>query len=135
MALITDPDAILNCDDDEYEVVNVPKWGGEIRVRSITAAERERLLKTSVVIDPKTGERTVSTPLMRVEIVYLAVVDEAGNRVFKNPKQVELLGHKAAKSLDLVADAAMRLAGIGDDGAGAGGKDGSSAPTNATASD
>jgi hypothetical protein len=109
---------ILALADVEYREVTVPEsgfgdWGGmTFRLRSITAGEREELLSTSVTIDG--DARRISTPLMRVRIVCLAVVDEDGHRVFKN-NHLAQIGSKNPKAIDLLADVAMRLAGITDD--------------------
>jgi hypothetical protein len=113
MGILTDPTAILACDDDLFEEVYVSEWNGSVRVRSITAAEREKLLQTSVEVSGKS--RTINTPLMRVEIVWLAVVDEDGKRLFRSKGELAALGQKSASAIDKVADVALRLAGISDD--------------------
>lgn len=113
MALLTDSSAILACDDDTFATVDVPEWGGEVRVRSIGAAERENLLRSSVTMEGKS--RKIDTPVMRVKIVWLAMVDEDGKRLFTKPAELEALGKKNAAAIDRIADVALRLAGITDD--------------------
>jgi DNA-binding protein len=109
-------DAILGAMDVETEDVYVPEWKGTVRVRSISAAEREKLMKGSFVIEGR-GKNTVrrfDAPTMRVKLVSLAVIDPEGNRVFTE-FDVSALGKKNAKAVDRIADVANRLAGIDDD--------------------
>lgn len=111
-AFADDFSAILNVMDGENETVFVPEWKLNVRVRSISAAERENLMRGSVVIEGKT--RRFDAPQMRVKIVALSVVDADGRRLFSN-SQTEALGKKSAKAIDRIADVAMRLAGMEDD--------------------
>lgn len=113
MALLTNPQAILDYDDDQYAEVEVPEWGGSVRVRSIGAAERENLLRSSVTVEGKS--RKIDTPVMRVKIVWLSVVDESNKRMWTTKAELEALGQKNAASIDRIADVALRLAGITDD--------------------
>lgn len=113
MSITTDRLALLGIADVEYDTVTVPEWGGaEIRVRGISAAERENLLKGSVTVEGKV--KKFDPPAMRVKIVALAVVDESGTRVFTDA-DVPALGKKSAAAIDRIADVALRLAGISDD--------------------
>lgn len=128
-SILTDPTAILATDDDLYETVEVPEWGGPVRVRSISAAEREDLLRTKVEVNGKS--RTITTPLMRVRIVWLAMVDGSGRRIFTSQGELDALGKKNAAAIDRVADVALRLAGVIDDSGDAdAGKAPISTPTN-----
>jgi hypothetical protein len=103
---------ILAIDDGATETVWIPEWKTSVRVRSISAAERENLMRGSVVIEGKT--RRFDAPQMRVKLAALAMVDADGKRMFSN-HQVEALGKKSAKAIDRIADVAMRLAGMEDD--------------------
>jgi hypothetical protein len=107
-----DAAAILAIDDIDTETVFVPEWKTSVRVRAISAAERENLMRGSVVIEGKT--RRFDAPQMRVKLAALAMVDADGKRLFSN-HQVEALGRKSAKAIDRVAEVAMRLAGMEDD--------------------
>lgn len=111
-AVFLDAAAILALDDIDTETVWIPEWKTSVRVRAISAAERENLMRGSVVIEGKT--RRFDAPQMRVKLAALAMVDADGKRMFSN-FQVEALGKKSAKAIDRVADVAMRLAGMEDD--------------------
>lgn len=109
-------EAILSVDDVETRDVDVPQWGGTVRVRSISALERERLMKSSMIVEGR-GKNTVQKfdmPTFRVKLAALAMVDGNGNRLFSE-RDVELLGQRNAKALETVSDVAAELAGIQND--------------------
>lgn len=98
---------ILAAADLVTEDVEVPEWGGTVRVRAITAAERDAF-ETSVVGDGK-GKRNLVN--LRARLAALAVVDEAGQRLFTD-SEVEVLGGKSGAALDRVYSVAQRLSGL-----------------------
>jgi hypothetical protein len=83
------------------EDVPTPEWGGVVRVRALTAAERERFALESLE----------APRLAQVRLVALAAVDETGAPLF-GPEDVERLGEKAAAPLWRLAAAVRRLSGM-----------------------
>lgn len=98
MALLT-RDAILRAEDLLREKVEVPEWGGEVWVRAMTAAERDRL--EAAVLDGKTAS-------IRALVAAMCMVDERGERLFGD-QDVEALARKNAQALDRVFQVARRL--------------------------
>ena len=108
--------SILNALDTEYRDVFVPEWNGTVRVRSISANERERLMKSSMIVQGK-GKHAVTKfdmPTFRVKISALAMVDVEGNRLF-GEDDVVALGRKNARAMERVSDVALELSGVQDD--------------------
>ena len=104
-------DAILGASDLVTEDVKVYEWGGTVRVRSLTAAQRDRFEADSMTVNGK--NRDLNLVNLRARLVALAVVDENDQPVFK-PADVKALGEKSGRALDRVFDVARRLSGIGD---------------------
>lgn len=103
-------EAILAAQDLRFEVVPVPEWGGEVRVRTMTGADRdayEQSLMASRGPDAKANIKNV-----RARLVAYSIVDEAGNRLF-NEEDIDALGAKSVRALDRVFSAASRLSAIG----------------------
>lgn len=100
-------DAILGVEDLKHEDVPVPAWGGAIRVRTMTGAERDEFRAAAAA-----GEGGV--PMGKFSAILLAAtaVDESGARMF-TLDDVEALGEKSAEALDTVVAVAMRLNGLG----------------------
>jgi hypothetical protein len=111
MTLLT-RDAILGASDIKTEDVHVPEWGGTVRVKGLTAAQRDRFEADSVTGNGK--RRDVNLINIRARLVALSIVGEDGAPLF-NPGDVKALGDKSAGALDRVFSVASRLSGIGEE--------------------
>lgn len=108
MALLT-RDQILSAEDLKRETLDVPEWGGEVIVRSLTGAERDAFEDSVVRQRGKTRELNLRNA--RARLVSLSLIDESGSRLFSDG-DVEALGRKSAAALDRVFAAAQRLSGL-----------------------
>lgn len=106
-------DEILQSDDLEKEQVHVPEWGVDLWIRSLTAAERDAYENEIVKISDE-GETEYDPSNMRAKLVARSVVDEDGQRVFRDA-DVDRLGGKSGKALDRLFSVAQRLTGITDE--------------------
>lgn len=108
---------ILEHDDAVYEVVDVPEWGGSVRVRSLEGIERDRYESAFVKIGRNErnalGVVGLTTDNARARLVSMTAVDEAGGNLFSEA-DVLVLGHKSAAALERVAAVAQRLSGLSD---------------------
>ena len=105
-------DAILSANDLVTEDVEVPEWGGTVRVRAISGTERDTFEQTIVTRRGKNVQTNLAN--IRAKMVALCVVDESGQRLF-NDSDVAALGKKSAAALDRVFTVAQRLAGLTDE--------------------
>ena len=108
MTLLTKA-GILAANDLKTEDVDIPEWGGAVRVRSFTGRERDAFEAAMVRGDGK--ERKVDLTNMRARLVGLTVIDEAGQRLFTD-EEVDLLGAKSGAALDRVFAVAQKLNGL-----------------------
>jgi len=105
-------DDILKAADRATEEVDVPEWGGSVLVRGLSGRERDEFeVSMSVRRD---GEYVPDFANTRAKLVTRCVVDDDGNRVFDEYRDVEVLGEKSAAALDRVYSAAARLSGLGE---------------------
>lgn len=104
-------DAILGASDQVTEPVDVPEWGGKVNVRSLTGRELDHYNSN---IRKQVGNQVVMQPNPRAKLVALALVDDAGERLFAD-KDVEALGRKNSKVIDRLWDVAARLSGLTDE--------------------
>lgn len=101
---------ILNANDDAYEDVQVPEWGGVVRVRRLSAAEKDAFEASIMDIRQERG-RVVERPNlvnMRSKLVARCIVDAEGQLVF-DESDIPALGRKSGAALDRVVAAAKRL--------------------------
>ncbi len=113
MSLLT-REAILAADDRKTKDVKVPEWGGTVRVRALSGAERDAY-EASLVRIKSNGERQLTLANARARLVFLATCDEAGDRLFTKEQDVNELGKKSAAALQRVWEAASELSGLTDE--------------------
>jgi hypothetical protein len=116
-------DAILAANDIRTERVPVPEWGGDVLVATICGDDRWafEVATHNATKERANGNGHTDTPADAVggdmtfvtRLVALAIVDEAGHRVFA-AADVAALGKKSGVALTRVFRVAMRLNGIGD---------------------
>ena len=102
---ILSKDAILAADDLPRETVNVPEWGGEVLVRSMSGTDRDAFEASLIEKDGRMEN-------VRARLVALTLCDAQGDRLFDD-SEIVTLGRKSARALDRVFSVAQRLNGIG----------------------
>lgn len=101
MALLSKQD-ILGCNDIPTELVEVPEWGGHVKVRGMTAGERDRF--DDMI-------RTQGLAALRATMAANGIIDEDGKRLFTDI-EVNKLAEKSAEALDRVVEVVSRLSGL-----------------------
>lgn len=107
--------AILAAQDLKHEDVEVPEWGGTVRVRGFSGAERDAFEASFATPElyaavKAKGPSAISENI-RARLVAFCAVDEAGALLFTDADVVEL-GKKSAAALDRVYAVAQRLNGL-----------------------
>lgn len=95
-------EAILAASDLKQEIVNVPEWGGEVIIRTMTGEERDAF-DSEMIRDEKRSLKNV-----RARFLSLILCDEKGNRLFDD-KDISALGKKSAAALDRLFTAGQKL--------------------------
>jgi hypothetical protein len=105
---------IFALNDLSSEVVEVPEWrtesnpAGKYEVRSMTALERARSLKSAY--DPDTGD--LDFEKVYPDLLIACVFDpETGEPLFA-PADAEKIGTRNAHAVEALASVAMRLSGM-----------------------
>jgi len=106
-------DAIINADDTDFNDVDVPEWGGTLRIRSISAAQRDAF--ESSMQEGKGKDAALNLRNLRARLIALCAVDENGNRLFANPDDVRRLGAKNARPMDRVFTACREMIGMSEE--------------------
>ena len=94
-------------DAPRTEDVDVPEWGGTVRVKAISGDERDRFDLFREQQASKGSDVGV-----RAFLVAMACVGEDGKPLF-TPKDVKTLGEKSYRALDRVFDKACEVNGLG----------------------
>jgi hypothetical protein len=113
VALLTKA-SILASKDLKTETVDVPEWGGQVTIRTMTGADRDAFENSLFVMDGNGTRRTDMTN-MRAKLVALTVVDDSGNPMF-TLQEAANLGEKSSAALQRIFAVAQALNGMGTDG-------------------
>jgi len=106
---ILNKDLILAADDMKTTDVDVPEWGGTVRLRTLTGGERDKFESDS--IDQRGKSNKMNLINLRARLVALCAVDETGKRMFGD-NEVSKIGAKSAAVLDRLFQAAQELNGM-----------------------
>ena len=105
-------DDVLQADDIKIELVPVPEWGGEVYVKGMMGAERDKF-EGSLIVSPGKSQQMNMTNI-RAKVASLTICDEKGKRLF-NENDVQALSQKSAAALQRVFVVAQRLSRITND--------------------
>mgnify|MGYP001405693506 CR=1 FL=1 len=98
---------ILAADDTRTVDVEVPEWGGVVRLRVMTGAARQAFLRAA-------SKRAGDDDGLVEALIVACAVDEHGQRIF-SPDDVPALREKSGAALQRVFAAAAELNGLTDD--------------------
>lgn len=126
-------DQILESNDLKNIEVEVPEWGGSVLVRTMTGADRAAFEESMVDVQPD-GTRKANVSNLRLKLVALTVVDDAGNRMF-GIDDIERLGLKSSAAIERVFEAAQGINGMSAYSKAQAAKNSESAQSGASTSD
>jgi hypothetical protein len=102
---ILNKEAILAAQDIKTEEVDVPEWGGAVRIAVMSGRARDQFVADN-------DAQKVEYSLFQARLLVATVVDEVGNPVFAND-DIEPLRGKSRAALDRLTDAATKLNKMG----------------------
>lgn len=99
-------DDILSADDTRSADVEVPEWGGVVRLRVMTGAARQAFLRAA-------AKRADEDAGLVEALIVACAVDETGRLIF-SPDDVAALREKSGAALQRVFEVAAELNGLTD---------------------
>jgi len=97
---------ILQADDLRHMDVDVPEWGGMVRVRVATARERAKFQQLIGNAKDKMPEHFME------KFIATCAVDEKGNQLFSHADDVKELSEKSAVAITKLFNACAQLNGM-----------------------
>ncbi|MCI4045136.1 hypothetical protein [Streptomyces sp. TRM75563] len=110
MALLS-KDQITAVDDRQWEDVDVPEWGGTVRVLGMSGTERNAYQSSLVVLGPNGSVQRMNMADQLAKLCARSMVGEDFERLFTD-KEVAALGKKNGAVLERVGQVAQRLSGL-----------------------
>jgi hypothetical protein len=111
MSVLTRDD-ILEAKDIKIELVPTPGWGGEVYVKGLNGAERDKFEGSLITLRGKDKQMNMTN--IRAKLASMSICDEKGKRLF-NENDVQALSQKSASELQRVFVVAQKLSGISDE--------------------
>lgn len=97
---------ILKAEDRASEVIEVPEWGGSVKIQMLSGGQREDYDRSMI-----TAEGEINQSDFKTKLVSLSIVDEDNKAMF-SLKDVKALRAKSARALDRVFLAADKLSRV-----------------------
>lgn len=107
-----DRDQIVKSDDLKVEIVDVPEWGGKVRIRELRAWEREQFEKRIASTGgANAGQIAKTLGNLRATLVAQCLVDNENQRLFSDV-DVKALNEKSSSVIIRLFGICSRLSGI-----------------------
>ena len=103
---------IDGADDRKWEDVDVPEWGGQVRLLGLSGTARNAYEKSLVRLGPNGSVQQVNLENATARLVSMCLVDENFERLYDDKEIVEL-GRKNGAVLQRLHEASQRLSGLG----------------------
>ncbi|PSK47978.1 hypothetical protein B0E38_06455 [Streptomyces sp. 111WW2] len=110
MALLS-KDQISAADDRKWEDVDVPEWGGAVRLLGMSGTERNAYQSSLVVMGSNGQPQRLNMTDQLAKLVGKCLVGEDFERLFTD-KEVRELGAKNGAVLERLGQVASRLSGL-----------------------
>lgn len=107
--MLLNKEQILKVEDLPSETVQVPEWGGEVRVRTMRGDERDDF--EADVFETRGDKVQTNRKNFRAKLLARTIVDDKNERMFSDA-DIKDLGRKSAKALDRIFAVAQRLNGL-----------------------
>lgn len=107
---LLDRAAILGANDLDVEIIDIPEWGGKVRIQELSGTDRD-VFEDAIVVQKREGKHVTREVVMknaRALIATLCCVDKNGIKIFTHADVVNL-GRKSGRALQRVFEAGMRL--------------------------
>lgn len=100
-------DRIIAADDIGRHLVEVPEWGVEIEVRTLSAGMRTRMLKTA-----QTAEGEVDLELLYPTVLIATCYDPETDEPVFTSDDIQIIQEKSATAVEALAQKAMEVSGM-----------------------
>lgn len=102
---------ISAADDRKWEDVDVPEWGGQVRVLGMSGTERNAYQSSLVVLGPNGSVQRMNMADQLAKLVAKSLVGEDFERLYSD-KEIKELGKKNGAVLERIGKVAQRLSGL-----------------------
>lgn len=120
-------DQILQCDDVQKEIVEIPQWNTKISIHGMSGAARTQMIQNAA-----DNDGVMNFAKMMPDIVIMCTFDPDTDEQVFDESDREALMLKSGAALDLIVNTAMRISGLLEGAVDKAGKDFSNALADAS---
>lgn len=102
-------DKIANIKDIKEEKLHIPEWDVELLIKSLSGAERNKIMNTAMNKDGK-----VDLDRFYPDIVIASCFDPETNEQVFEPADRDMLLSKSGAALERIAQKAIKMSGLDD---------------------
>jgi len=107
--MLLSKDAILKADDLPFRDIDVPEWGGVVRVGTMTAGDRDAF--EASIYEGDGDKVKINRNDFRAKLLARALKDESGARLFSD-KEIQAISAKSAKVVQKLFEVAQDMNGL-----------------------
>lgn len=100
---------ILIADDLSTEIMDIPEWGGQIKIKEMTGSERDMLEQSTYT--QKGDDFQMNLKDIRARLCAICIIDENNERLFED-SDIQELSKKSSKVLDRIFEVCQRINGL-----------------------
>lgn len=104
---------IFAAQDRRYAVIPIEEWGGDVRLRSLTGAERDEFEASNT--ETKNGQSKPKFENFRARMCAMCIVDADGARLFTSRADIAMLGGKAVSALQKIFNKCQEMNGMSNE--------------------
>lgn len=111
-------DQILQCNDVQKEIVDIPQWNTKIAIHGMSGAARTQMIQNAA-----DNDGVMNFAKMMPDIVIMCTFDPDTDEQIFSESDREALMLKSGAALDLIVNTAMRISGLLEGAVDKSGKD------------
>jgi hypothetical protein len=108
MGYITSANEILAKDDFTYEEIDVPEWGGTLRLRSLSGAQR-------TIITARAQKNRATGDGLYEQLIIMSAVDEDGKLIFDEKQHLEMMKSRNSAVTKRIGEKVLEISGFTPD--------------------
>jgi hypothetical protein len=106
-------DAVVSAQDLPYEDVEVPEWGGTVRVVGLDGEKAQEYVGGLVELNAQGQVQKINSSGLMLSLLTMSLVNEKYELLFPGEGGKKALGKKSAAVLTRLFEVAQRLSGLG----------------------
>ncbi len=107
--------AILDADDLPRETLHIPEWNGDVLIRGLSSADRDKISNARIRCLQARGESNISLISNEAKLAGMVLINDDGTRMFTD-QEIALLATKSGEAIHRIVEVAERISGLTDSG-------------------